>query len=107
MGHRKRAEMLIQQRATEVMQRLDRAQFAYVRFGNVLGSRGSVVLIFSAPNRGRKICRDYAQGEDSYASCQLVLLAATLALTGDVYMPEMGNPVKLSNSQKKLLKCPD
>ena len=81
---------------------------ASVRFGNVVGSRGSVVPIF---------LRQIAAGgpltiTDEHMTryfmtipeaAQLVLQAASLASQGDIYMLDMGNPVKITALAHKLI----
>ncbi|HYX69699.1 MAG TPA: nucleoside-diphosphate sugar epimerase/dehydratase [Terriglobales bacterium] len=106
MGASKRvAEMLVQTRA----QAPDGGtRCACVRFGNVVGSRGSVVPIF---------LRQIAEGgpititDENMTryfmtipeAVQLVLQAATLGSRGDVYMLEMGDPVKITALARKLI----
>jgi FlaA1/EpsC-like NDP-sugar epimerase len=100
MGATKRvAEVLIQNQA-HATRGTGRTQFACVRFGNVLGSRGSVLPVF---------LRQIAAGgpltithEDMTRyfmtipqAVRLVLQAATLASAGDVYMLDMGDPVRI------------
>jgi FlaA1/EpsC-like NDP-sugar epimerase len=109
MGASKRtAEMLIQQRATEAMQRHHSTQFACVRFGNVLGSRGSVVPIFLRQiAAGGPVTITHKEMTRYFMTIpqavQLVLQAATLASTGDVYMLEMGDPVKIIEFAKEII----
>jgi FlaA1/EpsC-like NDP-sugar epimerase len=111
MGATKRiAEMLI----TEIARRHRLApnssftRMACVRFGNVVGSRGSVVPIFQ---------RQIAEGgpitiTDEHMTryfmtipeaAQLVLQAASLASDGDVYMLEMGDAMKITALARKLI----
>lgn len=108
MGASKRtAEMLIQQRASEAVQRHS-TQFACVRFGNVLGSRGSVVPIFLRQIAAGGPVTITHQEMTRYfmtipQAVQLVLQAATLASTGDIYMLEMGDPVKIIEFAKEII----
>jgi FlaA1/EpsC-like NDP-sugar epimerase len=109
MGASKRiAEMLIQQRASEAMQRHHDTQFACVRFGNVLGSRGSVVPIFLRQiAAGGPVTITHKEMTRYFMTIpqavQLVLQAATLASTGDTYMLEMGDPVKIIEFAKEII----
>src|SRR5580692_10740041 len=108
MGAAKRnAEMLIQLRASEAMRRHS-TQFACVRFGNVLGSRGSVVPIFLRQIAGGGPVTITHKEMTRYfmtipQAVQLVLQAATLASTGDIYMLEMGDPVKIIEFAKEII----
>ena len=109
MGATKRtAELLIQQRADECNRKGHKTHFALVRFGNVLGSRGSVVPIF---------LRQIAAGgpvtithEDDPLlmtipqAVRLVLQAATLASRGDVYLLDMGDPVKIIDFARDIIR---
>jgi FlaA1/EpsC-like NDP-sugar epimerase len=109
MGASKRtAEMLIQQRASEAMRRHHDTQFACVRFGNVLGSRGSVVPIFLRQiAAGGPVTITHKEMTRYFMTIpqavQLVLQAATLASTGDIYMLEMGDPVKIIEFAKEII----
>lgn len=110
MGASKRtAEMLIQQRAMEATQKQLRTQFACVRFGNVLGSRGSVVPIFLRQiAAGGPVTITHKEMTRYFMSIpqavELVLQAATLGSTGDIYMLEMGDPVKIIDFAKEIIK---
>ncbi|QNI30756.1 polysaccharide biosynthesis protein [Alloacidobacterium dinghuense] len=110
MGASKRAaEMLIQQRAIRgIEHRQHGTQFACVRFGNVLGSRGSVVPIFLRQiANGGPVTITHEEMTRYFMTIpqavQLVLQAATLASTGDVYMLEMGDPVKIIEFAKEII----
>ncbi len=103
MGASKRvAELLVQSRAQAA------TRCACVRFGNVVGSRGSVVPIFlrQIANGGpvtitdEKMTRYFMTIPEAV---QLVLQAATLGSRGDIYMLEMGDPVKITNLARKLI----
>ncbi|HEV2021396.1 MAG TPA: nucleoside-diphosphate sugar epimerase/dehydratase [Terriglobales bacterium] len=110
MGATKRvAELVVQSRAASARGIEDHnPSCACVRFGNVVGSRGSVVPTF---------LRQIAEGgpltvtdEDMTRyfmtipeAVQLVLQAATLGQNGNVYMLDMGDPVKITDLARKLI----
>lgn len=108
MGATKRiAELLVQQRATKAAS--EGTQFACVRFGNVMGSRGSVLPIFMRQiAAGEPISITHEEMTRYFMSIpqavQLVLQAATLASTGDIYMLDMGDPVKIIELAKELIR---
>ena len=105
MGATKRtAEMLIQ------VQRSDDSgiegvlsadtSFACVRFGNVLGSRGSVLPLFQRQIAGGgPLTVTHAEMTRYFMTIseavRLVLQASTLASNGDIYMLDMGDPVQI------------
>lgn len=107
MGATKRvAEILVQQHA--VYSSGNNTSFACVRFGNVLGSRGSVVPIFLRQiAAGGPVTITHEEMTRYFMTIpqavQLVLQAATLASSGDVYMLDMGNPVRIIDFAKELI----
>jgi FlaA1/EpsC-like NDP-sugar epimerase len=108
MGATKRtAEMLIQLRAFEC--KGSQTHFACVRFGNVLGSRGSVVPIFLRQiAAGGPVTITHEQMTRYFMTIpqavRLVLQAATLASRGDVYLLDMGDPVKIIDFAKEIIR---
>jgi FlaA1/EpsC-like NDP-sugar epimerase len=110
MGATKRtAEMLIQQRAGEWNQAGHKTHFACVRFGNVLGSRGSVVPIFLRQiAAGGPVTITHEEMTRYFMTIpqavRLVLQAATLASRGDVYLLDMGDPVKIIDFAKEIIR---
>lgn len=80
-----------------------------VRFGNVLGSRGSVIPIWQRQiDEGQKITlttkdmtRYFMTIEEA---CELVLMAGQVGELGKTYIMDMGEPVKIIDLAKQILK---
>ena len=110
MGATKRAaEMLIQERAGEWNGVPHDTHFACVRFGNVLGSRGSVVPIFLRQiASGGPVTITHEEMTRYFMTIpqavRLVLQAATLASQGDVYLLDMGDPVRIIDFAKDIIR---
>lgn len=104
MGASKRiAEMYVQKLNVQ-----QKTQFITTRFGNVLGSNGSVIPLFQKQieNGGpvtvtdERITRFFMTIPEA---CQLVLEAATMGKGGEIFVFEMGQSVKILDLAKKMI----
>ena len=84
-------------------------QFVTTRFGNVLGSNGSVIPIFreQIKNGGPITVTDPEMVRFFMLipeACKLVLEAGTMGNGGEIYVFDMGKPVKIVNLAKRMIK---
>lgn len=84
-------------------------QFVTTRFGNVLGSNGSVIPIFreQIKNGGPVTVTDPEMVRFFMLipeACKLVLEAGTMGKGGEIYVFDMGKPVKIVNLAKRMIK---
>ncbi len=105
MGASKRlAELVVQDLAT----RSQATTFSMVRFGNVLGSSGSVLPLFQEQiRRGGPVTLTDPDVSRYFmtvgeAAC-LVLLAGTFSRGGDVFVLDMGQPVRIARLARQLI----
>ncbi|QFY62867.1 polysaccharide biosynthesis protein (plasmid) [Rhizobium grahamii] len=105
MGATKRlAEMVLQAQAAQS----STTTFSMVRFGNVLGSSGSVVPLFRQQiGRGGPITLTHAEITRFFMTvpeaAQLVIQAGAMAKGGDVYLLDMGEPVKIIDLARRMV----
>jgi FlaA1/EpsC-like NDP-sugar epimerase len=113
MGTTKRlAEMVLQAKAaTQVLKFGEvacKTRFSMVRFGNVLGSSGSVVPLFRKQiAEGGPITLTDERMTRYFMTipeaAQLVIQAAAMASGGDVFVLDMGQPVKILDLAKRMV----
>jgi FlaA1/EpsC-like NDP-sugar epimerase len=100
-------------RAAEIFcQNLDQrsaTRFVTVRFGNVLGSAGSVVPLFRQQIESggpvtvthREITRYFMTIQES---CQLILQASVMGKGGEIFVLDMGEPIKISYLAEEMIR---
>jgi FlaA1/EpsC-like NDP-sugar epimerase len=104
MGVTKRiAEMIVQS-----LDGVNSTRFMTVRFGNVLGSAGSVIPIFKQQLlRGGPLTVTHPEIERFFMTIpeavQLILQAGCMGQGGEIFVLDMGRPVKILNLAKKLI----
>ncbi len=110
MGASKRlAELVIQCFAKQSLSKVNRTLFTMVRFGNVLGSSGSVVPKFREQiEKGGPITLTHPEVVRYFMTIpeavQLVIQASEMAEGGEVFLLDMGKPVKIADLAEQMVK---
>jgi FlaA1/EpsC-like NDP-sugar epimerase len=109
MGASKRiAEMYVQSLAKHIKPESCPTQFITTRFGNVLGSNGSVIPRFKAQIEAggpvtvtdKNIIRYFMTIPEA---CRLVLQASVHGESGEIYLFDMGKPVKIDDLARNMI----
>lgn len=105
MGATKRmSEMVVQ----DIQCRNDRSRFAMVRFGNVLGSSGSVLPLFQKQiSQGGPVTVTHKDVTRFFMTipeaARLVLTAGAYATAGDLFVLDMGSPQKIIDIAHRMI----
>lgn len=105
MGATKRlCEIILQS-----MNKHNKTKFTIVRFGNVLGSSGSVVPLFEKQiNEGGPVTVTDLETDRYFMTIteasQLLIQAATLSQGGEIFLLDMGQPIKIIDLAKRMIK---
>lgn len=102
MGASKRAcELYVQAMPPEP------TRFITTRFGNVLGSQGSVVPLFMRQLTDGTLTVTHREVRRYFMliseACRLVLLAATLGNGGEIFAFDMGEPVRIADLARRVI----
>ena len=109
MGASKRiAEIYIQSLATSLQGSEKLTNFVTTRFGNVLGSNGSVIPYFKEQiEKGGPVTVTHPDIIRYFMTipeaCRLVMEAASFGNSGEIYVFDMGSPVKIVDLAKKMI----
>ncbi|WP_408610593.1 polysaccharide biosynthesis protein [Flavobacterium fragile] len=108
MGASKRIAEIYIQNLHQKSQDQQKTKFIITRFGNVLGSNGSVVPLFKQQiENGGPVTLTHAEIIRYFMTiseaCQLVLEAGAIGNGGEIYIFDMGEPVKIIDLAKKMI----
>jgi len=99
----------LQDKLNKEKESVENTKFITTRFGNVLGSNGSIVPLFAKQiQEGGPITITHPEIIRYFMTipeaCQLVLEAGTMGNGGEIYIFDMGQPVKILDLAKKMIR---
>jgi FlaA1/EpsC-like NDP-sugar epimerase len=110
MGATKRwAELIVREKAAQAIRQNTGQRYCAVRFGNVLGSNGSVVPLFKeqiakggpVTLTDRAMTRYFMSIEEA---AELIVQAGALSEGGDVFLLDMGEPILISELAENMVR---
>ncbi|QQR41200.1 polysaccharide biosynthesis protein [Devosia rhizoryzae] len=110
MGATKRwAELIVREKAAQAVEQQSKQRFCAVRFGNVLGSNGSVVPLFKKQIAmggpltltDRAMTRYFMSIQEA---AELIVQAGALSGGGDVFLLDMGEPILISELAENMVR---
>jgi FlaA1/EpsC-like NDP-sugar epimerase len=110
MGATKRwSELIVRSFASRMGLDMHEHRFCAVRFGNVIGSQGSVVPLFKEQiAKGGPITLTDANMTRYFMSIreavELIIQAASLSQTGDVFLLDMGEPISIRDLAENMIR---
>lgn len=110
MGATKRwAELIVRQMAIEAQAKPEKQIFCAVRFGNVIGSNGSVVPLFKQQiaKGGPVTVTDPDMTRYFMAipeAAELIVQAGALSIGGDVFLLDMGEPLRIGDLAENMIR---
>ena len=105
MGVSKRvAEIIVQSLAVQTTE----TRFCIVRFGNVMGSSGSVIPLFQEQINQRQAVTVTDSKAERYfmtisEAAQLIMQAGAMDTQGDIFLLDMGKPINIATIAKKMI----
>jgi FlaA1/EpsC-like NDP-sugar epimerase len=105
MGATKR----VGEKLLKILNQKNKTKFVSVRFGNVLGSRGSVIPLFKEQiKKGGPVNVTHPEMKRYFMSTSeavlLVLEASAVGQGGEVFVLDMGEPIKILDLAKEMIK---
>ena len=103
------SKLICEQLVMEAARASAAANFLVVRFGNVLGSRGSIVPLFQKQiEKGGPVTVTHPQARRWFMTipeaCSLVLKAGGVGENGKLYLLDMGEPVRIRDLAEQMIR---